>query len=161
MRIFPGTALAACLVCGPVSAEPPTLNMIAASEFGNGLGAGLEFGETNALVLGLGSGHFGVGATGSGSLFGQFSPGVAIGFRRYLGSWFVGPTAVANYNLTSTGLGQGLRLSSLLDVGYRWTWKSNPDWNTKLGLGAGVELNPRDGSAGLAAALTISVGFRL
>lgn len=141
----------------------PTLNLLAATEFGGGLGAGLEMGGRNTLVLGLGTG-FGVGHSSVTGWFGEMRPGLGVGYRRYLGDWFLGPTGTASYRLIAgtpaIGEKEGLAISGLLDFGHRWIWKDDPNRNTKLGFGGGIAWQI-DGGISPVFSVTLSIGFGL
>jgi len=139
----------------------PTLNLLAATEFGGGLGAGVELGGRHTVVLGLGTG-FGVGHSSATGWFGDVRPGLGVGYRRYLGDWFLGPTVTANYRFIASApaVGEGLVVSGLLDFGHRWMWKDNPNRNTKFGFGGGIA-RQIDGGISPVFAVTLSIGFGL
>jgi hypothetical protein len=139
-----------------------SLNLLLATEFGRGIGAGVEVGERNALVLGIGTG-FGIGHSTATGWFGKVDPGVGLGYRRYLGNWFLGPTGIINYRFLAGTPAiderEGWGIAGLLDFGHRWIWKSDPNWNTKLGIGGGIDWRAADGSANPTFGLTVSIGF--
>ena len=137
-----------------------TFNFLVSPEFGRGLGAGFEFGQENSLVLGLGA-QGGIGYSSSEGIVGGVKPGIAAGYRRYLGNWYFGPSLGVNYLALSTGgHGDHPRASTLLDAGYRWKWKNRPTWNTKLGLGGGAQWWPGE-DVSPEIGLTVSIGFGL
>jgi hypothetical protein len=153
------TAAGACLLTPAVAHADTTFNFLAASEFGRGLGAGVEIGGRNTFVSGVGSG-FGAGYSKPEGFIGELDPGVAFGYRRYFGDWFLGPSVGFNVvrivhtsNLEPTAtLG-----SLLLDLGYRFRWRKPSRWQTRLGLSPGISAAPQ-GRLSFAGALTISVG---
>lgn len=155
---------AAFFIAFTVAASPApadtTFNFLAAPEFGRGLGAGLEIGKEDRLVLGIGAG-FGAGYSSIEGFVGYVEPGVAAGYRRYLGNWYLGPSLGVSYRSLSTrSRDERPSASALLDFGYRFGWENDPKWNTKLGLGGGAQWWPgHDPSPALG--LTISIGFDL
>jgi hypothetical protein len=139
-----------------------TFNFLGASEFGRGLGAGFEIGGRDKFVSGVGAG-FGAGYSKAEGFVGYLDPGVALGYRRCFGDWYVGPSL--GFNVTravSTERHSHARESGslLLDVGYRVRWKKHPKWQTRLGLSPGIAASTQ-GAVRFAGALTISFGVRL
>jgi hypothetical protein len=134
-------------------------NFLAASEFGRGLGAGFEIGGRDKFVSGIGS-TFGVGYSKAAGFIGDLSPGVAIGYRRYLGDWFLGPSLAFNITRavsTREHDHADEEGSLLLDLGYRWRWQTHGKWQTRLGLSPGIAASMQ-GPVRFAGALTISFG---
>jgi len=172
MRLSRVCALTVCLTfplmslrarADPERGSTVTVNFLSASEFGGGIGAGIEIGDRNTFVAGIGTG-WAFGHTDGIGWHGLLAPGAAIGFRHYLGNWYLGPTASVNQSFP---LGQDLTKSTpqlgligLMDVGYRWLWSGGSRWNTKLGLAGGVGWQTEDGFAP-AVVLHVSVGFSL
>jgi len=153
---------ASCALAPRLSHADTTFNFLAASEFGRGLGAGFEVGSRDVFVAGVGSG-FGIGYSSVQGVVGQLDPGVALGYRRYLGDWFVGPSVGFNvmHAVSTEERDRASELGSLLlDLGYRWRWSAPSKWQTRLGLSPGVAMAP-DGAAHFSAALTLSFGVRL
>jgi hypothetical protein len=140
-----------CLAAGsagaePVEADATDINWGIASEFGRGLGLGIERRLTlngDSLVAGVGA----VGTIGQSSVEGTIynvAPGVAVGYRKYLGGFYLGPsvgfnvTAAAKTSALSGERDPGdLHLSAMLDVGYRWRLGASEAWNLRLGLSGG------------------------
>ena len=144
----------------PIEARADSaFNFLAGSEFGRGVGAGFEFGQTNTLVVGAGT-RFGLGHSSATGWLGQVDPGAAIGFRRYFSRWFIGPSVGVNYLAYTTNRTVSSRVSTtaLVDFGYRWPWTSHPGWNTRLGISGGAEFKS-NGDVDPAVALTFGVGF--
>jgi len=174
MRLSRVCALTVCLTFPLMSlrarADPErdstiTINFLSASEFGGGIGAGIEIGDRNTFVAGIGTG-WGIGhATWSGWVL-YLAPGAAIGFRHYLGNWYLGPTASVNESYFTIGrdpFGEStpqLALGGLIDGGYRWLWSGGSRWNTKLGLAGGVGWLA-EGLFVPGVVLHVSVGFSL
>ncbi|MBN1335332.1 MAG: hypothetical protein JXB39_05180 [Deltaproteobacteria bacterium] len=144
---------------GPAHAET-TLNFLASPEFGRGLGIGFEFGKVDCLTLGAGA------AASVGYLSGQgfeafLQPGIAVGYRRYLGNWYIGPSlGIGSRPLTTLDRRDHPSASAVLDAGYRWQWKRQPGWSTKVGLGGGVTWWPGHDFSPILP-LTVSLGFGL
>jgi|WetSurMetagenome_2_1015567.scaffolds.fasta_scaffold535097_2 hypothetical protein len=154
------TFLCAAATIGTARAET-TFNFLVSPEFGRGFGAGIEIGGANKLTLGAGTG-LGLGYSSLEGFVAAFEPGVTVGYKRYLGRWYLGPSLGVNrtYRLIPANIEGYSSVSALVDGGYRWQWKNKPSWNTRLGLGGGVqgwpgrELTPTVG-------LTASIGFGL
>jgi hypothetical protein len=146
---------------GRVAHADTTLNVLAGTEFGRGLGAGLEFGGDHALVLGAGV-AFRAGYSSISGYVGTVEPGIGIGYRRYFGPWFVGPSLGLNYTaVASSGAlveEDTFSTSALLDIGHRWR---AGDHDLKLGFGFGVRSDPAGDALEPSLGLTLSIGFRL
>lgn len=140
-----------------------TLNLLAGTEFGRGVGAGLELGGTDTFVVGAGV-ALGAGYSSSDGFVSSLAPGMAVGYRHYVSGWFLGPSIGINYEAASTEGAvhhpSAWTTSALLDLGYRWEWKDSLGWNTRLGLGGGVAWGPSQ-ALEPSIALTISVGLPL
>ena len=137
-----------------------TFNFLASPEFGRGLGAGFEFGKVDCLTLGAGA-QTSVGYLSGHGFEASLQPGLAVGYRRYLGNWYVGPSlGISGRPLTTQDRDGHPSTSAVLDAGYRWQWTGRPEWNTRVGLGGGARWWPdHDPSPFLA--LTVSLGFGL
>jgi len=155
-----GLTLALALVAGSARAQT-TVNLHAANEFG-GLGAGLEMGDRNALVMGAGVGVM-IGYSSTVGWISSTAPGAGVGYRRYLGNWFLGPTIGGGYHIQgnpNVRPGDGWRGWGVLGLGYRWRWDRS-NWNTMLGGVAGVDWAETQDGPGLALGLSFSIGFAL
>ena len=136
-----------------------TFNFLGASEFGRGLGAGFEIGGRDKFVSGIGSG-FGAGYSKAAGFIGTLDPGVALGYRRYFGDWYEGPSLGFNVmRAVSTQEREHAREtgSLLLDLGYRFQWTKHPKWQTRLGLSPGIAASAHE-VVRFAGALTVSFG---
>ena len=139
-----------------------SINTLSGSEFGRGIGVGVEAGGADVLVFGVGV-AFNPGWSSIDGLEGSVSPGVAAGYRRYFGGWFVGPSVGINYNLLATTAAvvqEGtFTASALLDGGRRWTVGAGDRWNARLGLGIGVSGWSAE-DLGPMVALTLGFGWK-
>ena len=137
------------------------INWGIASEFGRGIGLGVEreltlLGGGESVVAGLGF----TGGFGNSSVTGAtytFMPGAAVGYRKYLAGFFLGPSIGANVTAASSSGARGeLSLSALFDLGYRFKLGRADRWNLRVGLGGGYERTA--GRTLQAFALTLSIG---
>ncbi len=113
-----------------------------------GLGVGVELGDgPTTLVAGMGA-TVGFGYSSVEGWIGAVAPGLGLGLRRYLGSWYLGPTVGANYTVWSTrdepatfgrsAASDDWTVWGAVDVGHRWRLGADRDWTMKLGLSGGV-----------------------
>lgn len=164
---FPLLAIAALLALSPLcstqAAAQTRVNLLLGSEMARGLGASLEFGETDTLLLGTGA-EVGLGYSSVEGWIGWLSPGIGAGYRHYFGNWFLGPTAGIQYHRPFQVTYYRWSHSNIYvvgDFGYRWLWDHKPGWNTRLGFGLGADIWPGYWTASPTAALTASIGFDL
>lgn len=143
----------------PARAET-RLNFLLGSEFGGGMGAGLELGDRDTFLVGAGP-AVGGGYSSVEGWIGFIAPGVSAGYRHYLGGWFVGPTLACNYAATTRSVQPKgtFYATGLLEAGYRWTWASG--WSVKLGLGTGRSFNLDTGDPDWTGSVIVGVGLRL
>jgi hypothetical protein len=136
-----GLALVVLAGIGAPARADDLLHVGVASEFGRGVGAGLELGTEDTVVLGAGA-AFGIGYSSVSGWLGSLSPGIAAGVRHHIGGWFIGPSLGLNYHaLASAEMpveADAFQASAMADLGYRWWLGASDDVVLRAGVSVGL-----------------------